>query len=106
MTEICSVVPLILRESEHRSVGAGKLRKAEQVCRPRFADIVYAGDAEPHMTIFFHKKEVVIIMLSVEEEAVVGKEPEPPRQLRDFRTLDLPCSEGAAVLSGRRAALL
>ena len=99
MAEICSVVPLILRESEHRSVGAGKLRKAEQVCRPRFADIVYAGDAEPHMTIF-------LIMVSVEEEAVVGEEPETPRQLRDFRALDLPCGGRAAVLAGRRAALL
>lgn len=81
MAEICFVVPLVFGEPEHWDVGAGKLGKAEQVGCPCFADIIDAGDAEPYMPVFFREKEVVIIMVSVEEEAVVGQEPEPPRQL-------------------------
>lgn len=81
MAEICFVVPLIFGEPEHWGVGAGKLREAEQVCRPCFADIIDTGDAEPYMPVFFRENEMVIIMVSVEEEAVVGQEPEPPRQL-------------------------
>ena len=47
---------------------------------PRFPRIINPGNAEPQPAVFFEKKEVAVIMISVQEKAVVGEMPESARQ--------------------------
>lgn len=59
---------------------AGEPGKTEQIGSPRFPRIINPGNAEPQPAVFFEKKEVAVIMISVQEKAVVGEMPESARQ--------------------------
>ena len=48
---------------------AGEPGKTEQIGSPRFPRIINPGNAEPQPAVFFEKKEVAVIMISVQDTA-------------------------------------
>ena len=97
---------LVIRELQGIIVGIGKLRKTKQSGGSGFPGIIDAWDTKPVMAVLFDQEQMVIIVISVEQEAVVGKVPVLPRQDRHLRTLDLLDSlRGSGWLCGRILAL-
>lgn len=88
--EVRIVIPLFLTEVQLPDISTGELGKAEQLCRPRLTRVVDPGDAEPHSVVFLHEKKMSVIVVTVQQEAVVCQGPELSGEQGKIRTLDLP----------------
>lgn len=60
--------------------------------------IIDSRDAQPVMAVLFDQEQMVVIVISVEEKAVVGQMPVPSGQARHFRTPDLLYALGGGIL--------
>ena len=80
MAEIPVRAAFIFTEIEGGDAVPSEARKTEQIggaCLPRVID---AGNAQPEPSVVLEKEQMAVIMISVQEKAVVGQRPEPARQ--------------------------
>ena len=80
MAEIPVRAAFIFTEIEGGDAIPGEARETEQIggaCLPRVID---AGNAQPEPSVVLEKEQMAVIMISVQEKAVVGQRPEPARQ--------------------------
>lgn len=80
MAEIPVRAAFIFTEIEDGGAIPGEARETEQIggaCLPRVVD---AGDAQPEPSVVLEKEQMAVIMISVQEKAVVGQRPAPARQ--------------------------
>ena len=80
MAEIPVRAAFIFTEIEGGDAVPSEARKTEQIggaCLPRVID---AGNAQPEPPVVLKKEQMAVIMISVQEKAVVGQRPAPARQ--------------------------
>ena len=68
-------------------IGFGELRKTKQLRSSGFSWRVDSRNSEPVTPIFFYQEKVVIVVIYVEEKAVISKVPAAAGEDRAFRTL-------------------
>ena len=89
VAEVSIVSAFFCCQFRRPGIGACKTRESEKICSTGFLRSVGPGNAQPQAGILFNEQEMPVVVVPVQKKAVVGKRPEPARELGHIRTADL-----------------
>ena len=89
MPEVRGVTALFFFQPDAVCVRTGEAWEAKEVRGPRLVLVIDTRDPEPQPSVLFNEDEMAVIVITVQQENVLGQRPEAPGKKRDVFPPDL-----------------
>ena len=103
VSKLFAVLTLITAEVQLAGIGLRELRETEKFCGSCFTGGVDSRNAEPEVSVFFYKEQMVVIVIAMHQKTVVSQIPAPAREHGKIGPLNLTyCFAGLRFLLRNR----